>query len=148
MQSEQAETLRNVLLSIAGDSVMIPPSVSRADETLIEMVIEAGYLHHGPSKLTMMQDQHCHQNASLLFYRQEVLAIGTGYGLYDRIWWNHSWGIGRAGEIIETTELRQKYFGVVLFGSSAKSLAELNCVINGKHVTPGIRYLPDEHYSL
>lgn len=121
--------------------MIVPPNMCHADETLIEMVIDAGYLHHGPTKLNLMEDEKCHQNTSLLFARQEVVGIGTGSALCDRAWYNHSWGIGRGGETIETTNIiRERYFGVVLFGLSAKSFCELNCIVDGKVRTPSFRY--------
>jgi hypothetical protein len=55
-----------------------------------------------------------------------MVGIGTGYALSaDGLWRQHSWGVRRQG-ILETTAPREKYFGILLQGSSADSFAEAN----------------------
>lgn len=59
----------------------------------------------------------CHRNAAALWFAGRAGGIGTGYALSDDgLWREHSWGLGLAGELIETTEPRTAYFGVELLG--------------------------------
>jgi hypothetical protein len=58
----------------------------------------------------------CHQNCAALYLKfPGEYSIGTGYGLsVDGIWRNHSWLVSVDGSILETTEKRIIYFGLVL----------------------------------
>lgn len=59
----------------------------------------------------------CHVNASRLHLDDpENIGIGTGYALGggDTKWRQHSWAIAADGHIIETTSLRDAYFGIAL----------------------------------
>jgi hypothetical protein len=63
------------------------------------------------------------------------LGIGTGYsltisGTYAGWWREHSWGLARhswlcgAQALLETTERRHIYFGILLQGSAADEFAQ------------------------
>lgn len=70
----------------------------------------------------------CHANVSFLWMRmrRRIVGIGTGYALSaDGLWRQHSWGVQRQG-ILETTQPREKYFGLLLQGSDADSFAYAN----------------------
>jgi hypothetical protein len=57
----------------------------------------------------------CHGNTAALWIRAEADAIGTGYALSDDgLWRQHSWGVDADGTVVETTERRVAYVGVVL----------------------------------
>lgn len=55
-----------------------------------------------------------------------MVGIGSGYALSaDGLWRQHSWGILRDG-ILETTERRIKYFGLILQDERANRFARGN----------------------
>ena len=55
-----------------------------------------------------------------------MVAIATGYALSDDgLWRQHTWGILRDG-ILETTEARIEYFGLLLQGERADEFAASN----------------------
>jgi hypothetical protein len=70
----------------------------------------------------------CHQNVAAAWRnrRTGIIAIATGYALSDDgLWRQHSWGILRNG-ILETTEVRIRYFGILLQDTRADEFAEAN----------------------
>jgi hypothetical protein len=59
----------------------------------------------------------CHPNAAMMFVRsRRRVRIASGYALSaDGLWRQHSWGVDvEDGRIIETTERRLRYYGIVL----------------------------------
>ncbi|MDR3674477.1 MAG: hypothetical protein P4N24_03235 [Acidobacteriota bacterium] len=73
-----------------------------------------------------MKDSLCHENVAAVWKarRFEIIAIATGYALSDDgLWRRHSWGILRNG-VLETTEARLQYFGIVLPVAGADYFAE------------------------
>lgn len=55
----------------------------------------------------------CHSNIAML-YQGGGMRIAVGWALSDDgLWRQHTWGIDSNG-IIETTEVRDKYFGFIL----------------------------------
>ena len=84
----------------------------------------------GPVALKKMKSSHCHQNVSAAWKSKRslhrIIAIGTGYALSpDGLWRQHSWGVLRDG-LLETTEARVKYFGILHHGIEADYFAECN----------------------
>ena len=68
----------------------------------------------------------CHFNISRLWeLNKDTVAIMTGYALSESaIWEQHSWGIHlNTGRIIETTDVRQAYFGIIVSKEKAERLA-------------------------
>jgi hypothetical protein len=60
----------------------------------------------------------CHANVARLFLRTEgAVRVATGYALSaeDGLWRQHSWGVAPVDErVVETTECRLRYYGIVL----------------------------------
>ena len=82
----------------------------------------------GPIKLKQLKSSMCHQNVAAIWKSRKfgIVAVATGYALSeDGLWRQHSWGILRDG-VLETTEARVKYFGILLQGSRADHFAEFN----------------------
>lgn len=82
----------------------------------------------GTAKLKRGKSSMCHQNiaSSWKARRFGIIGIATGYALSeDGLWRQHSWGLLRDG-ILETTELRVKYFGILLQGDRADYFASCN----------------------
>lgn len=76
------------------------------------------------------EDNSCHSNSSRLWFRQKRnFYICTGYGLTedDQMWRQHTWLIDKQKETItETTEEREKYFGIIFRGVKAWHFAITN----------------------
>lgn len=118
--------VRALLLNIGGIELVAPPW---ADHDA-PMLIHAGFLMSWPVRLRKMERSACHQNVARLWGRDRggLTAIGTGYALSEGgLWRQHSWGIERRG-IVETTQIRKMYFGLMLEGTDA----DLFALANGK----------------
>ena len=75
-----------------------------------------------------MKSSSCHQNVALIWTRKQfgIIGIAIGYALSDDgLWRQHTWGVLRDG-VLETTETRLKYFGIVLQGEKADFFAFSN----------------------
>ncbi len=120
----ELKRLRAILLRMGGIFLVAPPRPDGDIPTLLEL----GFLTSGPITLKIMKSSSCHQNVASLWKSRKagIVAIATGYALSeDGLWRQHSWGIRRDG-IIETTEPRQKYFGLVLQGAKADRFVKCN----------------------
>jgi hypothetical protein len=116
--------LKEILLGIGGDFLVAPP---KADPD-VPFLLERGFLMSGPICLNLMESSSCHQNVSSIWVKKAlgIVGIATGYALSDDgLWRQHSWGILRDG-VLETTEERLKYFGILLQGKGADGFAEAN----------------------
>jgi hypothetical protein len=123
-QQPQISALRAMLLEIGGVELVAPP---RADCD-VPALIHAGFVMEGFVKLRIMERSASHRNLSRLWGRKRngLVGIGTGYSMSgDGLWRQHSWGVGRCG-IVETTQVRVKYFGLLLQGRDADSFAAAN----------------------
>ncbi len=92
------------------------------------MLLQSGFLIGGTIVVKPMKRSSCHQNISALWQgrRHGIVGIATGYALSeDGPWRQHSWGLLRDG-VLETTETRLKYFGIVLQGKKADKFAQCN----------------------
>ena len=120
----ELKRLKSILLRMGGIFLVAPP---RADGD-IPTLLESGFLTSGPITLKIMKSSSCHENVASLWKSRKagIIAVATGYALSeDGLWRQHSWGIRRDG-IIETTEPREKYFGLVLQGEKADHFAKCN----------------------
>lgn len=124
--SEQPEImeLRKLLLRHGGIELVAPPWL----DGLVPSIIRSGSVTDGPVTLRAMRACDCHRNVSRLWVRKRrvLTGIGTGYALSGNgLWRQHSWGVGRSG-VVETTELRLRYFGRLLEGEDADGFAAAN----------------------
>jgi hypothetical protein len=120
----ELKRLRSILLRMGGIFLVAPP---RSDGD-IPMLLESGFLTSGPITVKIMKRSSCHQNIAALWkcHKAGIVAIGTGYALSeDGLWRQHSWGIRRDG-LLETTQPRVKYFGLVLQGAKADHFVKCN----------------------
>ena len=118
------EHLSDLLLRLGGDFLVAP----RKHDPDIPALLERGFLTFGPIKMHVMNRSSCHQNVATIWRNREhgIVAIATGYALSeDGLWRQHSWGIVRDG-LVETTEERLKYFGIVLQAEAADDFATAN----------------------
>lgn len=112
LKQPEIKLLRKVLLSLGGDEMVAPPGDFERD---LEALLKLGHVTAGPVRLKVMKTSNCHGNIQELWNREAkgLVALCTGYALSDDgLWRQHSWGILREG-VLETTEPRAKYFGVV-----------------------------------
>jgi hypothetical protein len=116
--------LKVLLLRLGGDFIVAPQKPDPDVPTLLE----SGFLMSGPITMKLMNDNKCHQNVAAVWNTQKpnIVAIATGYALSeDGLWRQHSWGVLRDG-ILETTEKRLTYFGILLQDAQADRFAERN----------------------
>jgi hypothetical protein len=116
--------LKVLLLRLGGEFLVAPPFFDQDVPTLLE----AGFLMSGPITLKIMKSSMCHQNVASVWKgrRFGIVGVATGYALSDDgLWRQHSWGVLRNG-VLETTEARLKYFGILLQSTRADHFAECN----------------------
>jgi hypothetical protein len=86
----------------------------------VPLVNENGWQMRFSAILSTMKAGQCYQNVLKLWKRQNhggltEIAVGYGLSLDDGLWRPHAWGLRRAEDqthIIETTEIRDAYFGI------------------------------------
>ncbi|MEU7876077.1 hypothetical protein [Dactylosporangium sp. NPDC049140] len=100
------------MLLSRGGSLVVPPGVVESD--LDELLARAAV--HGPAVRFLLGDAgECHRNVATLWIDGAIESIGTGYGLSDDgLWRQHSWGVDPDGVVVETTDPRRVYVGIVL----------------------------------
>jgi len=102
--------LEKKLLAIGGERV-----VWRDHEPDLAELVSRGRLFTEPVRLRRGRQSACHCNSAKLWCKDIAgTTLVTGYGLSgDLLWRQHSWVVQK-GALVETTELREKYFGIVL----------------------------------
>jgi hypothetical protein len=123
---KQLRILRDKLIAIAGDAVVLPMI-----EDDIDILLQRGDIIPQNYKPKMMEGApcQCHSNVARLYEANpDRMVVCTGYGLSDDdLWRPHSWGWDkRSRRIVETTESREIYWGVKL----APNEAEVFCSNN------------------
>jgi hypothetical protein len=116
--------LKALLLRFGGEYLVAPPN----PDSDVRALLESGFLISGAISLKRMKRSSCHQNVSQLWRKRRsgIIGIATGYALSDDgLWRQHSWGLRRDG-VLETTEPRAKYFGIILQDEKADQFAERN----------------------
>jgi hypothetical protein len=120
----ELKLLKKLLLRLGGEFVVAPP---RPDQD-VPILLEQGFMTAGPITLRVMKSGSCHQNVASVWTKRRfgIVGVATGYALSDDgLWRQHSWGILRDG-VLETTQTRLKYFGMVLQGERADFFAANN----------------------
>lgn len=121
-------TLVERLLAIAGMHIVAP----RAPEPDIDILLARGQIWAGKSRLIPGYPSRCHENAAYLYMRNaKRFCIVTGYALSnDGLWRQHSWIYDTAPlkrlRTVETTERRERYYGVVLDQAEAATFIDFN----------------------
>jgi hypothetical protein len=57
---------------------------------------------------------NCHANVAKLWIEGGAAGIGTGYGLIDGLWRQHSWAVDADGALRETKKRHERYVGMTL----------------------------------
>jgi hypothetical protein len=87
------------------------------DPSIGELLARGRYFPGGRALMRLGLPSCCHSNAALLPVQTDGAGrIAFGYALSpDGLWRQHSWGLTiKEGRIVETTERRVRYFGIVL----------------------------------
>jgi hypothetical protein len=116
--------LKTILLRLGGEFLVAPQKPDRD----VPALIARGFIMSGPMSLRVMKANSCHQNVASIWrsHRFGIVGVATGYALSDDgLWRQHSWGVLRSG-VLETTEERTKYFGILHQGAEADHFAECN----------------------
>jgi hypothetical protein len=116
------------MILASGGTAVVPPM---APDAMVHLLIKHGAIRV-PSRVKFQRGERggCHVNSARIFLglkwkQAKADGIGTGYALSpDGLWREHSWAM--AGDvIIETTVLREKYWGVILRDEVARDWAQL-----------------------
>ena len=113
-------SLRRMLLKLGGEEI-----VTRHEPDL-DWLLAYGFLMSGQVQHQPTLESSCHENTANLWRSKsdEIVGIGTGYGLSDDgLWRQHSWMVCR-DRLIETTEIRLKYFGILMQAQLADAFAD------------------------
>lgn len=105
--------LKTKLLSYGGKSVKL--GLDSDDE--INRMINDGILFDVDIVLLHGQKSQCHRNVADKYKKlsSSGFKIVSGYALYDDEWVQHSWGLNKNGDILETTGNEyQLYYGYIL----------------------------------
>lgn len=104
--------------------LVVPPPSKEKDLTKL---LERGEFFHRPIEFIKGEASECHANTARLYEEGVLDYIVTGYALSDDgLWRQHSWGIGHDGQIIETTEPRENYYGFALRNDEAVEFCAFN----------------------
>jgi hypothetical protein len=99
------------LLSFGG-SLVVPPGAPEPD---LEALLADGRAFDPAVRFVYGQAGECHHNVAVLWIDGVVDTIATGYALsHDDLWRQHSWGVDPDGVLVETTDERRAYVGIVL----------------------------------
>lgn len=124
VEQPELKDLRSILISLGGDFIVAPPK----RDPDVSRLLKWGFLMSGPILMRPMRESMCHQNVAAIWIkgRKGLVGIATGYALsQDGLWRQHSWAVMRDG-LLESTEKRDKYFGILLQDSAADHFASCN----------------------
>jgi hypothetical protein len=112
----ELKALQDKLLHIGGDWVALQP------EPDLEALLKKGQLAKGNLIFKPMAPCKCHSNCAQFWDKHsKTCRIATGWALgSDGIWRQHTW-ILKGKTIIETTEPRTLYYGIILRDEEANS---------------------------
>ena len=112
-RKHRSEELENKLLSFGGDNVKLGLDTNEE----LDRMVNDGVLFDVEIVKTKGSFGQCHRNVADKYNRfsSSGYKIATGYALGDGTWFQHSWGIGTTGTIMETTgNIYDMYYGYVL----------------------------------
>jgi hypothetical protein len=99
------------LLSFGG-ALVVPP---RNPESDLEALLARASAFGPGVRFSQADAGECHRNVAALWIDGAIESIGTGYALSDdQLWRQHSWGLDAEGVLVETTDERHTYVGIVL----------------------------------
>ena len=129
----ELRALRRILLKLGGAEVIVQSP--RSHDPLLGFLADFGIVFSGQMLLKQSHSAAADVCIARAWRHKKygITAIGVGYGLTDDDFWReHTFGILREG-ILETTQPRRKYFGVLLIGEAADGFA--GAVLGGNGVS-------------
>jgi hypothetical protein len=91
---------------------VVPP---RDPEPDLEALIAGASAFGSEVRFVQADAGECHGNVAALWIDGAIASIGPGYALSDdQLWRQHSWGVDAEGALVETTDERLSYVGIVL----------------------------------
>jgi len=128
-KAPSAKTVLKRLMANEPNAVAIVADDSENFQSLLATkgIFSRGHDAGGDVKLKRGSSNACHSN-SVRLYKKGGYAIESGYALSkDGLWREHSWVREiKTGIIVETTEHRLKYFGVMLKGPVLEKFVRTN----------------------
>lgn len=125
--------LRDKLLAVGGEEACLPLT-----DVDYDAIMKNGSVMQYRVMTKKGERNKCHMNAAYFWYtNQNAIRICTGYALSeDGVWRQHSWllhlYIGSGGRtkahIVETTEKRLVYFGILLSTEECKKFYDGNAL--------------------
>jgi hypothetical protein len=118
----ELKPLQDRLLTFGGDWVALQPEPDLTD------LLNKGQLIKGNVILKPMAPCQCHRNCAKIWDKNpKNYKIATGWALSaDGIWRQHTW-ILKGKAVIETTEPRTMYYGIILEDKEANNFWFQNC---------------------
>jgi|ERR1035437_1684429 hypothetical protein len=121
------EELEKRLLKIGGLRVVPNGYIPKYEhQPFLEELLERGQVMGPTNKMMKGRDSQCHSNSAELFLRNmDKCRFASGLSLTgdDGYWRTHSWLVTRNGKIIETTEKRLRYYGVIFTKEESEMIA-------------------------
>jgi hypothetical protein len=117
----RATELRKVLLDHGGEEVSFPA----IEEDLLLLLTRGELLSPKVIQVREGARGQCHFNSCAEWFSDEGLSITTGYVLDGAIWRQHSWCVND-DVLVETTFVREMYFGALLTHEEALTFVEEN----------------------
>ena len=112
--------LRAFISKIPKDTFVVYSDRTAMTNDEVQDIADHGRMFPGRGSMEITGEQsHCHSNVAGLYQAKRVDTIVTGFALSkDGLWREHTWGL-KGGRVVETTERRVKYFGMVLEKAAA-----------------------------
>src|SRR5262249_49487400 len=123
-QQPESERLKELLLNLGGEFLVAPPKPDQG----VPMLLERGFLMSGRIMLNVMESSSRHRNVASIWIRKEFGNCRyCDWRCSKRRWAMEATHLGilRDG-VLETTEERLKYFGLLFQGKTADFFAEIN----------------------
>jgi hypothetical protein len=117
--------LCNCLLQHDGIRVCVP--FTESPPSCSWLCVEGQLISADGARRRKGRQSECHGNSARLWQKYpHKYRLVTGYGLSadDGMWRRHSWLLDKSERVIETTEARCLYYGVILLDDSAKHFAQ------------------------
>lgn len=117
--------LADRLLEIGGESLIVPIDNPVLVEAVVPLLLRVGHAFDASRAiLEPGEPSECRANSVRLWSAGRG-TICTGYALSGGMWRSHTWVEDRRGRVIETTGLRDAYFGYELDAQGAEMFAGL-----------------------
>src|SRR6266851_5558718 len=115
-EQPEAAILCERLRKVGGREIVTPFTIP-VDTSLI--LACGGPIDNTSRLVPGMAESRCREHVAWLWRHHKITGVGTGWGLSNDVWHEHTWGMDRDG-IVETTKLQDHYYGVIFGGKRAE----------------------------